>query len=104
MDITGLIFVVSVMEASVNRTISQLRRELVPIFVVNESLNQPSLHAVLDSLINVASHMLLHELLLAVDEHTCEDTCKEMGAVALFAHAIDLVDMLRTAAFEEFDK
>jgi len=104
LSITELVFSVSVMEASVEDSNAEARRNLVPVSVVDKSIDQPFAHPPLDLLIDVAIGCLLYECLVAMNENTSEDTGKDVSVRRVFVDLVDTVNMLRTTALQELDE
>jgi hypothetical protein len=49
----------------------------------------------------VASRLVLRELLLAMDENTCEDAGQDLSATDVSANLVYSVDMKKTTAFQK---
>jgi hypothetical protein len=78
----------------------ELWRESAPVSVVDQDICRPLVHMSLNSLIVVTSRVLLSELLLVMDEDTCEDAGQDLSPGGVFADLVYPVNMEKTTAFQ----
>ena len=81
-----------------------MRREFVPVSVLDQDANQPSEHVFLNNTIVVTGGCLLSELFLLMYENIGEDLCQDLCLARVPASPVDLVNMLMTTAAQKLEK